>query len=88
MIIGKKDKSKIIELQDQVKCLNTKIAIIENEHNEKVDYLEKLLKVFLLKASNEGIIACDKDFLDAENYYLTVTKEAYTRTRRYQVIKK
>lgn len=87
MIIGKKDKSKIIELQEEVKSLNTKIAIMENEHKEKESELLNLLKAFLNKISSDGMIITLSDLAAVEDYSIIKTKDYLSTAYRYQIVK-
>ena len=87
MIIGKKDKSKIIELQDEIKNLNTKIAIMKSEHEKKEDDLLNLLKAFLNKIAREEMVITVRDLANVKDYCLIETNDYMSLAKRYQIVK-
>ncbi len=87
MILGKNDKSKVIELQDEIKKLNTKIAIMKSEHEKKEDDLLNLLKAFLNKIAREEMVITVSDLAKVKDCCLIETNDYMSLAKRYQIVK-
>ncbi len=81
MILGKKDKNIIIELQSENSLLKN-----ETYKNIYKSEIMNLLKAIILKISNHEIKIEDKELLKAEQYDLYVQDEYMSFAKRYQVI--
>lgn len=82
MILGKKDKNIIIELQSENSLLKNENERLKNETYKNIYKSEimNLLKAIILKTSNHEIKIEDKELLEAEQY------EYMSFAKRYQAI--
>lgn len=88
MILEKKDKNIIIELQSENSLLKNENEKLKNETYKNIYKSEimNLLKAIILKISNHEIKIEDKELLEAEQYDLYVQDEYMSFAKRYQVI--